>query len=52
MFSGSRGMANLPNTKSIRFVLTFWYSLVLLCAILIFGGSVYLYLEHLLEKKP
>ncbi len=44
-------MAIIPNAKSIRFVLTLWYSLVLLCAILIFGGSVYLYLEHLLTKN-
>jgi heavy metal sensor kinase len=35
---------------SIRFVLTLWYTVVLLFAFAIFGGSVYIYLQHLLNQ--
>jgi heavy metal sensor kinase len=36
--------------SSVRFVLTLWYTVVLLVAFGIFGGSVYIYLEHLLNQ--
>jgi len=41
-------MKFLNKFRSIRFVLTLWYSLVLLVAFVIFGSSIYVYLEHLL----
>ena len=41
----------LQHLKSVRFTLTLWYSLLLLLAFGLFGGSVYLYLEHLMEEK-
>ena len=41
----------LPRSlTSIRFVLTLWYTVVLLIAFTIFGGSVYVYLQHLLKQ--
>ncbi len=43
-------MAIGKNLKSIRFVLTLWYTMVLLAAFVIFGGSVYIYLKHLQEQ--
>jgi heavy metal sensor kinase len=42
-------MSLLKKTKSIRFTLTLWYSTVLLVAFTVFGVSVYVYLQHLLE---
>ena len=36
--------------RSVRFVLTVWYALVLLIASAIFGVSVYVYLDHLLMQ--
>ncbi len=40
-------MAILHRVKSVRFVLSFWYSLVLIAAIALFGYGVYLYLKQL-----
>ncbi len=37
--------------KSTRFVLTFWYSLILLVAFGIFGAGTYLYLRHMEEAE-
>jgi heavy metal sensor kinase len=44
-------MSLLQHLKSVRFTLTLWYSLLLLLAFGLFGGSVYLYLDHLMEEK-
>jgi heavy metal sensor kinase len=42
----------LPRTvKSTRFVLTFWYSFILLAAFALFGTSVYLYFRHTEEAE-
>lgn len=42
----------LPHSvRSTRFVLTFWYSLILLAAFAIFGASTYLYLRHMKETE-
>jgi heavy metal sensor kinase len=37
--------------RSVRFTLILWYSLVLLAAFALFGGSLYVYLYHLLERQ-
>jgi len=37
--------------RSIRFTLTLWYSLVFGGALLLLGGSLYVYLQHLLEQR-
>jgi len=37
-------------TRSIRFVLTMWYTLILLLAFVIFGAAVYVYLARLQER--
>ena len=37
--------------RSIRSILTLWYSLILLGALFLFAGSLYLYLQHLLEQR-
>ena len=37
--------------RSVRSVLTIWYSFVLLLAFVIFSVSVYVYLQHLLEQR-
>jgi heavy metal sensor kinase len=37
--------------RSTRFVLTFWYSALLLAAFAIFGAGVYLYLRHMEEAE-
>lgn len=42
-------MSILKKTRSVRLVLTFWYTVVLLCAFAVFSGGVYTYLRHLLE---
>jgi heavy metal sensor kinase len=42
-------MSLLKKTKSVRFTLTLWYSTVLLVAFAVFGVTVYVYLQHLLE---
>jgi heavy metal sensor kinase len=42
-------MSLLKKTKSVRFTLTLWYSIVLLVAFAVFGVTVYVYLQHLLE---
>jgi two-component system, OmpR family, sensor kinase len=44
-------MSLLNQIKSIRFVLTFWYSTLLAIAFVLFGASVYVYLQHLMETK-
>ncbi len=44
-------MAILQKIRSVRFVLTFWYSLVLIAAIALFGYGVYLYLKQLQEAE-
>lgn len=44
-------MRVLQRIKSIQFILTFWYSLLLLVAFALFGWGVYIYLEHLLGAK-
>lgn len=41
----------LNQIKSIRFVLTLWYSMLLTVAFALFGGSAYVYLQHLMETK-
>ncbi len=40
-----------PRFRSTRFVLTFWYSVLLLAAFAIFGAGVYLYLRHMEEAE-
>ncbi len=40
-------MSLLQKLKSVRAVLTLWYSTVLFIAFLVFGASVYVYLRHL-----
>jgi len=44
-------MAVLKKLKSARVVLTFWYALVLIGGIAVFGLSVYVYLRHLQERS-
>ena len=44
-------MSLLQHIRSVRFTLTLWYSLLLLVAFGLFGVSVYVYLEHLMEEK-
>ncbi len=44
-------MALSKKIRSVRFVLAFWYSLIVLIAFTLFGGSVYLYLQHQLDKE-
>lgn len=39
-----------PKLRSVRSILTFWYSAILLAAFAVFGFSVYLYLEHLQQS--
>ncbi len=41
----------LNQIRSIRFVLTLWYTFLLMVAFGLFGGSVYIYLQHLMESK-
>lgn len=41
----------LNHLRSIRFVLTLWYTLVLMVAFGLFSASVYIYLQHLMESK-
>ncbi len=40
----------LAKLKSVRIILTLWYSLVLLVAFIVFGAAIYLYLERLLSE--
>jgi heavy metal sensor kinase len=42
-------MSLLQEFRSVRFVLTLWYSIIVLVAFTVFGVTVYLYLQHLLE---
>ena len=44
-------MQILHKARSIRFVLTFWYSVILLIAFVLFGSAVYLYLKHVQETS-
>ncbi len=44
-------MKLLQRFKSIRFVLTGWYTLILLAAFALFGFSVYIYLQHLQDAE-
>jgi len=44
-------MKILQKFRSVRSILTLWYSLILIVAFTIFGFSVYLYLKHLEEKE-
>ncbi|HEX7574191.1 MAG TPA: ATP-binding protein [Bacteroidota bacterium] len=44
-------MQILHKARSIRFVLTLWYSIILLIAFVLFGSAVYLYLKHLQETS-
>lgn len=37
--------------KSTRFILTLWYSIILLVAFIIFGAGVYVYLRHIEETE-
>ena len=41
----------LQKFKSVRSILTLWYTFVLLLAFVIFSVSVYVYLAHLLEQR-
>ena len=41
----------MQRPRSIRFVLTLWYSLILLGALCLFAGTLYVYLQHLLEQR-
>ena len=43
-------MEILRKFRSIRFVLTLWYSLVLLAAFVLFGAAVYVYLRRVEER--
>lgn len=47
----SHQMAILHKIRSVRFVLTFWYSLVLTAAIALFGYGVFVYLKQLEEAE-
>ncbi|HTY00648.1 MAG TPA: ATP-binding protein [Bacteroidota bacterium] len=40
-----------PRFRSTRFVLTFWYTVLLLAAFAVFGTGVYLYLRHMEEAE-
>ena len=51
MSCASRNSAMIHRPRSVRFTLTLWYSLVLLAAFSLFGGSLYGYLYHLLEQR-
>ncbi len=44
-------MQILHKVRSIRFILTLWYSVILLIAFVLFGSSVYIYLKHLQETS-
>jgi heavy metal sensor kinase len=44
-------MSILQRIKSVRFVLTFWYSLVLVAAIALIGYGVFMYLKELEEAE-
>jgi heavy metal sensor kinase len=44
-------MQILHKAQSIRFVLTLWYSVILLIAFVLFGSAVYLYLKHVQETS-
>lgn len=44
-------MQILHRARSIRFVLTLWYSVILLFAFVLFGSAVYVYLKHLQETS-
>ena len=44
-------MAILDKIRSVRFVLTFWYSLVLIAAIALFSYGVFTYLRHFQEAE-
>jgi len=37
----------MPEARSLRFVLTLWYSVVLLAAFFLFGAAVYVYLKRM-----
>lgn len=39
----------LQTIRSTRFILTLWYSIILLAAFIIFGAGVYVYLQHVEE---
>ncbi len=39
----------LQRIRSTRFILTLWYSIILLAAFIIFGAGVYIYLQHVEE---
>jgi two-component system, OmpR family, sensor kinase len=39
----------LQRIRSTRFILTLWYSIILLAAFIIFGAGVYVYLRHVEE---
>ena len=39
----------LQRIRSTRFILTLWYSIILLAAFIIFGVGVYIYLQHVEE---
>ena len=39
----------MPEARSLRFVLTLWYSIVLLAAFFLFGAAVYVYLKRVQE---
>jgi hypothetical protein len=44
-------MRLLQRIKSVQFILAFWYSALLLVALVLLGGSVYVYLQHLQETQ-
>jgi heavy metal sensor kinase len=44
-------MQILHKVRSIRFILTLWYSVILLIAFVLFGSAVYIYLKHLQETS-
>jgi len=41
----------MPEARSLRFVLTLWYSIVLLAALCLFGAGVYVYLKRVQEAS-
>ncbi|HUI10163.1 MAG TPA: ATP-binding protein [Bacteroidota bacterium] len=41
----------MPEARSLRFVLTLWYSVVLLVALFLFGAAVYIYLQRAQEAS-
>lgn len=44
-------MRLLQRTRSVQFLLAFWYSTFVFGVLLLFGGSIYIYLQHFQEAQ-